>query len=60
MSNIQTAVFGLYQMYKHSASPRVYESDINLLRGLYIYILHQNAEPNLLIKIILNKIVTDS
>ena len=35
-SNIQTAEFGLYQMYKHSASPRVYKSDINLLRGLYI------------------------
>ena len=35
-SNRQTAEFGLYQMYKHSASPRVYKFDINLLRGLYI------------------------
>ena len=35
-SNMQTAEFGLYQMYKHSASPRVYKSDKNLLRGLYI------------------------
>ena len=35
-SNIQTAKFGLYQIYKHPASPRVYKSDINLLHGLYI------------------------
>ena len=35
-SNRQTAEFGLYQLYKHSVSPRVYKSDINLLRGLYI------------------------
>ena len=34
-SNIQTAEFGFYQIYKHSASPRVYKADINLLRGLY-------------------------
>ena len=41
-SNIQTAEFGLYQIYKRSASPRVYKSDINLLYGLYIlqYILY--------------------
>ena len=35
-SNIQTAEFGLYQIYKHSASLRVYKSDLNLLRGLYL------------------------
>ena len=39
-SNTQTAVFGLSQMYKHSASPRVYKSDINLLRGLYILLIY--------------------
>ena len=38
-SNIQTAEFGLYQSYKHSASPRVYKSDINLVRGLYILLI---------------------
>ena len=38
-SNIQTAEFGLHQIYKHSASPRVYKSDINLLHGLYILLI---------------------
>ena len=40
-SNIQTAKFGLYQMYKHSASPRVYKFELNLFRGLYIYRVSQ-------------------
>ena len=57
-SNIQTADFGLYQMYKHSASPRVYKSDINLLCGLYIlHIIDAKNNAETLVNLIILRLM---